>query len=523
MMCPARAAVLLVFALFTTVGAWAEVIYYIDGDGYINSHEATVLTGSSNPTTLDAGWYYVAESITYNGQLQFSDGDVHLILCNDATLTINSGSSNALQVNGNLNIYYQTASYGQDFGALVANSGASGGSHAGIHANNNGNITINGGNITATSSAGYGISTAGIITINSGTVHANRLRAHAINLSWYSDEEDQITATSYLVEKNVNLSNIPSVITANKPFKDSENNIYSGILTTAQISAIEGKTLYPLPSVLLYNDEDNIGTIGGEQGQNKNVCLQGRTLFKDGAWNTLCLPFSLNSLEGTPLAGATLKELKKSETGFDPSNGTLYLNFQNASRIEAGKPYIIKWDSGDNIVSPVFTGVTLTDDAGSGVSKENDEYVVRGEKRGLNTVEFRGSFSPVALTPNDKSVFFLGTRTDEWGNLVSTLYYPNAANDDDGTYHLNACRAYFWVDLGDESNVSAFVLDFGEGETGVKEVIEVNGVSEVLTPEGMSVARNNDDRWFTLDGRRLSGKPTQPGIYIIDGRKVVKR
>ena len=489
MMRPARAAVLLVFALFTTVGAWAKVIYYIDGDGYINSHEATVLTGSSNPTTLDAGWYYVAESITYNGQLQFSDGDVHLILCNDATLTINSGSSNALQVNGNLNIYYQTASYGQDFGALVASSGASGGSHAGIHANNNGNITINGGNITATSSAGYGISTAGIITINSGTVHANRLRAHAINLSWYSDEEDQITATSYLVEKNVNLSNIPSVITANKPFKDSENNI---------------------------------GTIGSEQGPNKNVCLQGRTLFKDGAWNTLCLPFSLNSLEGTPLAGATLKELKKSETGFDPSNGTLYLNFQNASRIEAGKPYIIKWDSGDNIVSPVFTGVTLTDDAGSGVSKENDEYVVRGEKRGLNTVEFRGSYSPVALTPNDKSVFFLGTSIDEWGNLVSTLYYPNAANHSDGTYHLNACRAYFWVDLGDESNVSAFVLDFGEGETGVKEVIEVNGVSEVLTPEGMSVARNNDDRWFTLDGRRLSGKPTQPGLYIVNGRKVVK-
>lgn len=516
MMCPARAVVLLVFALFTTVGAWAEVIYYVDGDGYINSHEATVLTGSSNPTTLDAGWYYVAESITYNGQLQFSDGDVHLILCNDATLTINSGSSNALQVNGNLNIYYQTASYGQDFGALVANSGASGGSHAGIHANNNGNITINGGNITATSSAGYGISTAGIITINSGTVHANRLRAHAINLSWYSDEEDQITATSYLVEKNVNLSNIPSVITANKPFKDSENNIYSGILTTAQISAIEGKTLYPLPSVLLYNDEDNNGTMGGEQGPNKNVCLQGRTLFKDGAWNTLCLPFSLNSLEGTPLAGATLKELKKSETGFDPSNGTLYLNFQNASRIEAGKPYIIKWDSGDNIVSPVFTDVTLTDDAGSGVSKENDEYVVRGEKRGLNTVEFRGSYSPVALTPNDKSVFFLGTRTDEWGNLVSTLYYPNAANNSDGNYYVNSFRAYFWVDLGDNddaANVRAFQLNFGdEGDkTGIIEL-----------KNSRMVDLKSADAWYSLDGRKLSAKPTKKGLYINNGKRVMK-
>jgi len=27
--------------------------------------------------------------------------------------------------------------------------------------------------------------------------------------------------------------------------------------------------------------------------------------------------------------------------------------------------------------------------------------------------------------------------------------------------------------------------------------------------------------WYTLDGRRLSGKPTQKGIYIVNGKKVV--
>ena len=27
--------------------------------------------------------------------------------------------------------------------------------------------------------------------------------------------------------------------------------------------------------------------------------------------------------------------------------------------------------------------------------------------------------------------------------------------------------------------------------------------------------------WYTLDGRQLSGKPTQRGLYIINGKKVV--
>ena len=43
--------------------------------------------------------------------------------------------------------------------------------------------------------------------------------------------------------------------------------------------------------------------------------------------------------------------------------------------------------------------------------------------------------------------------------------------------------------------------------TGVKEVIEVNEV--------------NDDSWYDLNGRKLSGKPATKGVYIQNGRKVV--
>ena len=29
------------------------------------------------------------------------------------------------------------------------------------------------------------------------------------------------------------------------------------------------------------------------------------------------------------------------------------------------------------------------------------------------------------------------------------------------------------------------------------------------------------DVWYTIDGRRLTGKPTRKGLYIINGRKLV--
>ena len=29
------------------------------------------------------------------------------------------------------------------------------------------------------------------------------------------------------------------------------------------------------------------------------------------------------------------------------------------------------------------------------------------------------------------------------------------------------------------------------------------------------------ERWYTLDGRRLSGKPTAKGVYIVGGKKIV--
>ena len=172
---------------------------------------------------------------------------------------------------------------------------------------------------------------------------------------------------------------------------------------------------------------------------------------------------------------------------FDGTTLVANLNFTEVSPsgeqrgvIPAGTPFIIKWDNkGTTIEEPEFTSVTI-----SSATTNNEQAFLGGS--------FKGSFSPVSFTANDKTKLFLGA-----GN---NLHWPSA----DMT--LGACRAYF--DLG-TSNASEFVLNFGDGEnvTGVNEVIEVN--------------EDNDNSWYTLSGTRLEGKPTQKGLYIHGNKKIV--
>ena len=91
---------------------------------------------------------------------------------------------------------------------------------------------------------------------------------------------------------------------------------------------------------------DNRDFIAAFNNQQRSVTLLDRTIDKNGEWTTLCLPFHLSSLTGTPLEGFTIKELD-TENAYDGhktgvEDGTLYLNFKDATSIVAGKPYIVK-------------------------------------------------------------------------------------------------------------------------------------------------------------------------------------
>lgn len=156
-------------------------------------------------------------------------------------------------------------------------------------------------------------------------------------------------------------------------------------------------------------------------------------------------------------------------------DGTLTLNFSENSltSIEAGKPYIVKWtkeadyvdDDAHNIVNPVFNNVTISNTTADVTT---------------DAVTFHGIFSP---------------------------------------YDIGAFRAYFQLadgltaspepsQGGETTPVRAFVLNFGDE------------ASSVTAP--LAVWRGaGDEAWYTLDGRRLAGKPSSKGIYINNGNKII--
>ena len=247
-----------------------------------------------------------------------------------------------------------------------------------------------------------------------------------------------------------------------------------------------GGTYYGVSAgnVSLADDADNNTAISSADGCVANVTLSGRTLYKDGKWNTICLPFNV-TIAGSPLAGATARALESASI----SGSTLTLTFGDAvTTLEAGTPYIIKWESGDNLVSPVFSGVTI----------DATDRIYDNEASGDQRVRFIGTYKSTAFDAEDKSILLMGGE--------NTLYYPQSGAG------IGAQRAYFKIG-GDGAllarRLTAFNIDFGDDEaTGI--ISTTNYTNDT-----------NSDAWFTLDGRRLSAKPSRAGVYINNGIKIV--
>ena len=230
--------------------------------------------------------------------------------------------------------------------------------------------------------------------------------------------------------------------------------------------------------------------------------------YRDGKWNTMCLPFALGDgqaadghhFDYTPLEGATVMELD-TETAYNGhvtgiSNGTLYLNFKTATSVEAGKPYIVKWASNEtDCLNLKFNSYIIPADL--------TEVKFTGGK-------FKGTYAPIEWNTENESILFLGVK-----NNKSALYYPqpDLTDPQNPKYpRVNAFHAYFQLNDGiTVDDVTSACMFFDENEaTGIRS----------LSPDP-SPSREGSEEWYSLDGRKLSGKPNKPRLYINGGRKVV--
>ena len=277
----------------------------------------------------------------------------------------------------------------------------------------------------------------------------------------------------------------------------------------AQIVIDDVTLIYSQPTVILADKgtdaNNNPTTITANAGKTCNVTLADRTLYKDGSWNTICLPFPMTADQvAAQLAPNGLMELD-TEGYYDASNNryetnaegrhmtgldgtTLYLYFKNATAITAGVPYIIKWNSGDDLVNPVFRGVTVTDGSPSETESKN------------GTVTFKGTYAPVTLTAEPTNLYL---------NAANMLNYPAA----DG-FQVNAFRAYFQLSEPAATTAREFILQFGD-ET----------ATFLHTP--LHQQGGAREGFYDLQGRRITNlhspftRHLSPMIIIQNGKKVV--
>jgi hypothetical protein len=488
---------------------------YIAANGQAQiCNSATRLTGGE-ATTLNSGWYYVTGEVNYTGCLTL-DGDANIILCDGATLNIGSSESRLtthciLGQDYTLTVYGQ----GQQTGALygynkTSNKPFNPNSYYNSRTARVSQFTQYGGNVTfdlnvhsSIVSSPYPVEAnvdfrGGHFTANGGYgIKGN------VNINW-NDPDDRLRTSGF----GPNGTGGTVTNEGGKAFTDGTNYFAGTLDNTAKVGA-QGRTLSPVTAISLSDNASNSTAVTNLNGVNSlNVTLQGRTLYKDGDWNTLCLPFNLTAREiaESPLAGADIRTL--SSASFDEENRVLTLNFTPAvgndpdnpawgsiTSIEPGVPYIIRWEKANdyvdddehNIVNPTFQEVTLC----------NDMYPVVVD----DVITFQGGYAPISFTEADKSILFLGAE--------NTLYYPMPGA------RINACRAYFQLSSG--AAVKEFKLNFGEEEdpTSLSEELRVKNEESANAVYDLSGRRINSQ--FSIFNSQLP-----KGIYIYNGKKILK-
>ena len=225
--------------------------------------------------------------------------------------------------------------------------------------------------------------------------------------------------------------------------------------------------------VVLRDTENNEELLTDLNGSTTNVSVY-RSLT-GGMYNTLCLPFNVNELTGTPLENATVWQYNGATVKGDGTSKEIFLDFAEVTSITAGEPYLV--EPAEDIAAPMeFKNVTIS--------------VTNGNNVAQGAVTMHGILHPTELQANNKSILFLVENNNlAWANE---------------TANMNGMRAYFKVNepsllsartrayIRREPTVATDMENITTSETEIKKVI-YNGTlyiirgDEVYTIQGTKV------------------------------------
>ena len=219
------------------------------------------------------------------------------------------------------------------------------------------------------------------------------------------------------------------------------------------------------------------------------VDIQVKRTIKANEWSTLVLPFDMTEAQlkealGSDVKLAEFEDYEAEYTGDDVTGLTVNFVATNLSDgFYANYPYLVKTSKD---ITEFFVTATIDPD-------EEDA---------------------VAEFTNGKT----GPKKEVYGKLIGT-YHAGDAIPADGLF-LSGNK--FWYSTG-ATIIKAFraYFEFIEVLSGVAEAkVRFMVDEDAAAIEGITPDMENGV-WYTLDGRQLNGKPTEKGVYIVDGKKVL--
>ena len=252
--------------------------------------------------------------------------------------------------------------------------------------------------------------------------------------------------------------------------------------------------------LVLDNTANLSEAIEGYNGKSNIVVTFGNVEIAKEKWYAMVLPFNTSVQEFSSKLGYAIVDT------LNEANNTKNIQFRlHMQDLPANKPFIFKVYKNVNLNTVNFTG----------------KAIVYAENLAADGVAAKDEFGNKFIGLYDKKT---GLQANEWRLIV------NADKNADGTYKYDK-----WV-YGSATNTSnvlplaAYVQSVvagGEGDDAahfnapIFEIEEANGSTTVIKGINDDAQSIDAEGWYMLNGMKMQGAPTQKGVYIQNGKKIV--
>jgi len=236
-------------------------------------------------------------------------------------------------------------------------------------------------------------------------------------------------------------------------------------------------------STFVLDDNKNLTTILTANTNNATVTFTSRPLYAE-TWNAMVLPFEIAVKDlAAAFDYAVVDVLDQNAT-----DGNVHFRLKVSGNIAANTPFLIyPCGTYNNLNQVIFTNVSV---------KKVTTATVPVADGGGN--KFIGVYNATPIHGSDK-LRYLGSDGKFYGTTKYTSESPAI---------IKPLRAY--LDLtGSSAAAPVIYVEEPDGSTTAISTINADGVA--VPAQG----------WYTINGMKLEGMPTEKGIYINNGKKVV--